>query len=97
MIEALQSCPKGAVWVDMGGGTGHNIEVMAKYGKLENFSKVYIVDLSTSLLKVASDRIKTFGWKNVEVVEADATSWVPKKKSRLNHIFLFIDNDTFVV
>eukprot|EP01123_Difflugia_compressa_P008239 TRINITY_DN2401_c0_g1_i1.p1 TRINITY_DN2401_c0_g1~~TRINITY_DN2401_c0_g1_i1.p1 ORF type:complete len:194 (-),score=37.89 TRINITY_DN2401_c0_g1_i1:45-575(-) len=50
---------------------------MAKSGKLDQFSKVYIVDLSSSLLKVAQSRIDKFGWKNVEVVEADATSWVP--------------------
>lgn len=41
------------VWVDMGGGTGSSIEIMAQQQKLHLFEKVYVVDLSPSLLEVA--------------------------------------------
>ena len=40
-------------------------------------SKVYIVDLSTSLLAVARERAAERGWDNVVCVEADATTFVP--------------------
>lgn len=68
---------RGAVWVDLGAGTGYNLELMAEEGKLDGFEKVYLVDLSGSLLKQATERIKKNGWTNVEVVEADATTWTP--------------------
>lgn len=67
--------PQDGVWVDMGGGTGSNIEFLAD--DIANLKKVYVVDLSTSLLKVASERFKERGWDNAEAVEADATTWCP--------------------
>jgi S-adenosylmethionine-diacylgycerolhomoserine-N-methlytransferase len=63
------------VWIDMGGGTGANLEAAAH--RLHQFDRVYIVDLSTSLLAVARDRIKQHGWANVEAVEADVTTFTP--------------------
>src|SRR5580698_3396513 len=54
---------KGAVCVDMGGGTGANLEFLGD--RLRNFSKVYLVDLSKSLLKIAQQRIEANGWTNV--------------------------------
>jgi betaine lipid synthase len=36
------------------------------------FSHVYLVDLSPSLLEIASQRFKRLGWKNVTVVCQDA-------------------------
>jgi len=80
LVEAVADGPKNAVWIDMGGGTGYNIEVMDKLGKLKTFQKVYIVDLSASLLKVADERIRQLNWTNVETVQADATSWIPPEK-----------------
>jgi len=68
------------VWVDMGGGTGFNVEEMDRQGKLSKFDKVYIVDLSPSLLERAKQRIDEKGWKNVVVVEADATLWSPESQ-----------------
>ena len=41
--------PTEGVWVDMGGGTGANIENLAN--DIESLKKVYVVDLSESLLK----------------------------------------------
>ncbi|KAF8740185.1 hypothetical protein AX14_008370 [Amanita brunnescens Koide BX004] len=65
-----------AVWVDIGGGTGYNIEAMAAFLPVENFfSHVYLVDLSPSLCDVARDRFKRLGWKNVSVVCQDARSF----------------------
>ena len=68
---------RGAVWVDLGAGTGYNLELMAEAGKIEGYEKIYLVDLSGSLLKQAAERVKKNGWTNVEIVEADATTWTP--------------------
>ncbi len=65
--------PAGAVWVDMGGGTGANLEFFGE--RLARLAKVYLVDLSPSLLEVARRRIDQQGWNNVETVEADATAF----------------------
>ena len=72
-----QELPKneGCIWVDMGGGTGANIE---NFGDdISKPSKIYVVDLSASLLKVAAKRFQNHGWSNVETVEADATKFCP--------------------
>jgi len=71
-------CPKGGTWIDMGGGTGANLEFIGE--RIHDVGKIYIVDLSTSLLKVAEERIKANGWKNVEAVEADATKFIPPEE-----------------
>ncbi|KAL1976867.1 hypothetical protein VTN31DRAFT_3149 [Thermomyces dupontii] len=61
------------IWVDIGGGTGYNIEAMNQFVKVESFfSHVYLVDLSPSLLEVARKRFERLGWKNVSVVCQDA-------------------------
>lgn len=62
------------VWIDIGGGTGLNIEKMDKNvaNLQENFKAVYLVDLSTSLCEVARERVKQNGWKNVFVIHGDA-------------------------
>lgn len=67
--------PDSGVWVEMGGGTGENLEHLG--GRLPRLSKVYVVDLSPSLLAVARRRKEALGWSNVEVVEADATTFDP--------------------
>ena len=75
--ELFQALPKpaGGIWVDMGGGTGSNIEnLAAEIGKLQ---KVYVVDLSESLLKVAADRFEKRGWTNATAIAADATKFQP--------------------
>ena len=66
----------GGIWVDMGGGTGANLEMMGDEAVMA-FAKVYIVDLCGPLLEVARKRCEERGWHNVEVVEADATTWTP--------------------
>ena len=67
--------PDGGVWVDLGGGTGSNLEYFGD--QIDRLKKVYVVDLAGSLLKVAGDRAKARGWSNVEAVEADATTFIP--------------------
>jgi S-adenosylmethionine-diacylgycerolhomoserine-N-methlytransferase len=67
--------PEGGVWVDMGGGTGANLENLGP--RIDRLEKAYVVDLATSLLEVASKRFDARGWGNAEAVEADATSWRP--------------------
>ena len=64
------------VWVDVGGGTGWNIETMNAYLDVVNFfEQVYLVDLSPSLCEVARKRFKRLGWANVQVVCQDARSF----------------------
>jgi len=69
-----------AITTDLGAGTGSNVEYMEKAGQLGKFSKVHLVDLSTSLLKRADKYIEENNWHNVTTVEADATTFVPPEK-----------------
>jgi betaine lipid synthase len=67
-------------WVDIGGGTGSNIELMNTFFPIRNFDKVYLVDITPSLCKVAEERFKRLGWTNVTVVCQDATKFsIPKE------------------
>ena len=67
--------PVNGVWVDVGGGTGANLEFVAD--RLAKLRKAYVVDLSPSLLALAKKRAEQHGWTNVETVEADATTYLP--------------------
>uniref|UniRef100_A0A7S0URH5 Betaine lipid synthase n=1 Tax=Polytomella parva TaxID=51329 RepID=A0A7S0URH5_9CHLO len=68
---------KNLVWVDLGGGTGENVDMMSKFIPLENFKAVYVVDLCHSLCEVSRQKVKSKGWKNVHVVEGDACAFRP--------------------
>ncbi|QDU97457.1 class I SAM-dependent methyltransferase [Lignipirellula cremea] len=74
MWDAVDA-PPGAVWVDMGGGTGSNLEYFGE--RRAAMKKIYVVDLSRSLLEVARQRIEEKNWTNIETVEADATAFQP--------------------
>lgn len=75
------------IWVDIGGGTGWNIETMRQYLEVENFfSAVYLVDYSPSLCEVARKRFARLGWKNVHVVCQDARLFNLGEKKRANLI-----------
>jgi S-adenosylmethionine-diacylgycerolhomoserine-N-methlytransferase len=63
------------VWVDLGDGTGSNLKFLG--ARRDSVPKVYLVDLSPSLLVVAAKRGQERGWKNVEAVWADATTFQP--------------------
>jgi S-adenosylmethionine-diacylgycerolhomoserine-N-methlytransferase len=77
--ELWESLPvnEGDVLVDMGGGTGFNLEYLGD--RIHKLKKVYVVDLSTSLLEVARRRVEERGWTNVETVNADVTTFVPEE------------------
>ncbi|MDZ4684445.1 MAG: class I SAM-dependent methyltransferase [Planctomycetaceae bacterium] len=75
--DLFQSLPavNGGVWVDLGAGTGENAE---RWGdRLKELKSAYLVDLSSSLLKVADQRIAARGWTNVSTVHGDATQFLP--------------------
>ncbi len=64
----------GMVWVDVGGGTARNLEYFTVETIRKHFKKIYIVDISASLLTVASNRVKLMGLEDiVEVIEHDCT------------------------
>ncbi|KAL8901272.1 MAG: hypothetical protein Q9192_000633 [Flavoplaca navasiana] len=63
------------VWVDIGGGTGYNIEAMHAFLNVPDFfSAVFLVDLSPSLCGVAKRRFQRLGW-DVKVVCQDARTF----------------------
>ena len=76
MHEVKAQHGTGGIWVDLGGGTGANLEMMGDEAVM-SFAKVYLVDLCGPLLDVARKRCEERGWHNVQIVEDDATTWVP--------------------
>jgi S-adenosylmethionine-diacylgycerolhomoserine-N-methlytransferase len=75
MMGALDLAP-GAVLVDMGGGTGANLEFLPPE-TLAALGHVYVVDLSESLLAMARARAERHGWTNVSAVHGDALAFDP--------------------
>lgn len=71
LVEDLPLHP-GAVWIDLGGGTAHNLTHAGD--RLAALARVYVVDLTPSLLEVARHRCRSAGWTNVAIVEGDATA-----------------------
>jgi S-adenosylmethionine-diacylgycerolhomoserine-N-methlytransferase len=70
MIQAMPA-PKNGVWVDMGGGTGSNLEFFGD--KLIHWGKVVVLDLCPSLVTTAQKRVTARGWDSfVTVVLGDA-------------------------
>ncbi|KAI9311216.1 hypothetical protein BX666DRAFT_1999049 [Dichotomocladium elegans] len=67
--------PEKPIWIDLGGGTGWNIEQMNELFPIERFEKVILVDLTPSLCKVAKERFMRRGWKNVVVLCQDAATF----------------------
>ena len=63
------------IWVDIGGGTGHNIELMDKHFPISSFDAIYLVDLCEPLLQVARKRFAERGWMNVVVLCQDASEF----------------------
>lgn len=71
MVTAMPA-PKGGTWVDLGGGTGSNLEFFGE--NLNHWGKVVVLDLCPSLVKTAQARIDSHeGWGDFcEVVLGDA-------------------------
>jgi S-adenosylmethionine-diacylgycerolhomoserine-N-methlytransferase len=68
--------PEEGTWVDLGGGTGANLKLFGD--QLAKLRRVYLVDLSPSLLAVARKRLVQCNIRNVDLVEADATQFRPE-------------------
>jgi S-adenosylmethionine-diacylgycerolhomoserine-N-methlytransferase len=75
MMRGLE-VPDGGRLLDLGGGTGSNLEQLAD--RIGRLGRVEVVDLCPSLLKVADERIRRHGWDNVRTVAADATTYEPE-------------------
>ncbi len=43
-------------WIEIGGGTGENIEKMNKFFPIANFHRVYLIDITPSLCEIARKR-----------------------------------------
>jgi S-adenosylmethionine-diacylgycerolhomoserine-N-methlytransferase len=74
MMAAL-AIPAGGRLLDLGGGTGSNLECLGE--PLSLLRSVEIVDLCPSLLRVADERIQRHSWENVRTVLADVTTYAP--------------------
>lgn len=74
-LLARLALPPGSSLVELGAGTGRNLEPIAD--RIPGLASVHLVDLCPSLLAVARQRIAARNWSNVTAVEADATLWKP--------------------
>ena len=74
MLAALE-LPAGGRMLDMGGGTGANIETLG--ARREPLAGVTVVDLCPSLVETAKKRIAAKGWSNVDTALADVTTYQP--------------------
>ena len=75
MMELLPLPRTGGTLIDMGGGTGSNLEALGD--RIQGLEKASVLDLCPSLLQVARERIAQKGWNNVEVIHGDATRHLP--------------------
>lgn len=75
--EMIQSIPvpQNGIWVDLGAGTGENAEHLGP--AISQLSRMYLIDLSSSLLEQAQARVQARGWQNVVPVCHDATTFWP--------------------
>jgi S-adenosylmethionine-diacylgycerolhomoserine-N-methlytransferase len=74
LMESMPT-PTGSVWAEMGGGTGRNLEFLGD--RLRRLGKIFVVDLSPSLLEQAKRRAYEQAWHNVETIQADAATFQP--------------------
>jgi S-adenosylmethionine-diacylgycerolhomoserine-N-methlytransferase len=77
MVRAIPFKP-GDVWVDLGGGTGANLEEIQ--ADIASLKSVYVVDLASSLLNICQRRVQRHGWTNVHAVCADASAFIPAEQ-----------------
>ena len=72
LIESI-AFPSGGVWVDLGAGTGEN--VVHAGDQAAGLKEIHLVDLSPSLLSVASERSRSMSLPNLSTHLADATKF----------------------
>ncbi|WP_419659361.1 methyltransferase, type 12 [Desulfosarcina variabilis str. Montpellier] len=70
---------RGEIWLDMGAGTGANLDFAAH--RVPDLGQVYLVDLCPSLLAIAKKRIANHHWSNVETIQADAATFKPPRQA----------------
>jgi len=75
MMAGLDVRP-GARLLDLGGGTGANLEFLGE--RLTLLESAHVVDLCPSLLEAARERCARNGWGNVHAVLADVTMYEPE-------------------
>lgn len=77
--ELFDSLPveAGAHWVDLGGGTAANLELLGS--RLAMLGQVDVVDLTPSLLEQGRQRSRRLGWTNVRFHQADAAEFTPSQ------------------
>lgn len=67
--------PNGS-WIDFGAGTGSNLDYLDKE-QIRQYDKIYLVDLSESLLKVAEKKIATNQYNNVQTELKNGSEFQP--------------------
>lgn len=75
LIEQLGAALPGSFLLELGGGTGRNLEFFGS--RLAEFARVELVDLCPALLDRA--RARTAQWPNTRIIEADATDYQPDR------------------
>lgn len=75
-LVAALDVPAGGTLLDLGGGTGSNIELLGD--KRQRLKRITLVDLCPALLRVAEERIRRHGWDNTVAVHADAVTYQPE-------------------
>lgn len=83
LIEALE-IPPGARVVELGCGTGSNLELIDRFRPVASLASVELVDLCPPLLGLARRCARKHA--NVAVIEADATNWRPSRP--VDRVFL---------
>jgi len=74
-LMALIPFEANQTWVDLGGGTGANLDFIPQ--TVSQLKRVQIVDLSVSLLERAQRRARDQDWPHVETICGDATRFEP--------------------
>jgi len=78
MIQKIP-VPENGVWIDLGAGTGENADRIGP--AINSLKKMYLIDLSSSLLEQSQARVHARGWKHVFPVCHDATTFLPEEGS----------------
>ena len=74
----------GNVVIEMGCGTGYNLRSLVK--KVGSSGRVYGVDCSESMLRIAREKVKKQGWKNVSLAKSLVEEYSPPENA---HVVLF--------
>lgn len=84
IIEDLRLAP-GATVVEVGCGTGHNLEGILK--RVGTTGEIIAVDCSGPMIQRCSRRIRAKGWKNVRIMDEEY-GWDPVTGGRADAVLL---------